>query len=284
MKIENLRIFLMVAQVLNINKAADELFLSHQNLSFIIKNMEKELGMTLFTRSKTGLQLTNDGYDFLQVVQPIVSSYDAFLNAKSAKNTTAVIDVYTTPTLASYLSEVKEINSFENCFLSLHKRNPNEITELLERKQQGVYLVPVLNGYPQIVANDKEKIVLLHDSQVFIAHRNHPLASRERVTQQALSEVLMITSSYYVQNVKNSIVVNIDNLVQCKKMMREHDFCYGATKWVYQTFFEAEGDWCMLDVQDVQDADIMYVLIINLPIHRKKIVLQTVVPVLKTIF
>lgn len=34
MKIENLKIFIAVARIGNINKASDELYLSHQNLSF----------------------------------------------------------------------------------------------------------------------------------------------------------------------------------------------------------------------------------------------------------
>ena len=47
MKIENLKIFLVAAQSGSIRKAADLLFVSPQNLSFIIRNLEQELKVQL---------------------------------------------------------------------------------------------------------------------------------------------------------------------------------------------------------------------------------------------
>lgn len=287
MKIENLKIFLTVARVLNIHKAADELFLSHQNLSFIIKNMEKELGMTLFTRGKKGLQLTTDGYDFLQVAEPIVSSYDAFLKAKATKNQTIVIELYTTPTLASFLSGVQEVNRLkhlDNHFLSLHKRNVNEIAELLERKQQGVFLLPICNGYPQVVSQYEEKQVLLYDPLAVIVHQTHPLASRVMVSAREVNLHPLIRSSYYQFSVENPVVLNVDNLTQCKKIMKERDFCYSGTRWIYERFFEPEGEWCVLNIPDGPRMDVAYALIVNLPAPVQEIVSQNVVSVLSSIF
>ena len=58
MKIENIRLFLDVVRYGSINKASEKNFIAQQNLSVIIKNMEKELDTTLFERNNTGIILT----------------------------------------------------------------------------------------------------------------------------------------------------------------------------------------------------------------------------------
>ena len=114
--------------------------------------------MTLFIRSKKGLQLTEDGADFLHIVQPIVTSYENFLNVKAEKNMLPVLNVYTTPTLSAYISNLLDVSFDEVCFLSMHKRNVNEMIDMLESNHQGVFLIPIYNGYPQIAADWKNKI------------------------------------------------------------------------------------------------------------------------------
>lgn len=281
MKIENLKIFIEVARIGNINKAADVLYLTHQNLSFIIRNMEKELGMTLFIRSRKGIQLTEDGVEFLHVVQPMVASYENFLKSKAEKNMQSIVlNIYTTPTLATYISELQEVN-VSDYFLSMHKRNVNELIDLLESNHQGIYIVPVYNGYPQIAKNQRDKIVLLQDKSVVIAHKNSEIAKRKSITRQEWNEVPLITSSYYLQEVKNRVVVNVDNLSTCKKLMRERPFCYSVTRWVYETFFVADGEWLIVDEMN---GEIEYTLLLNLPVYLKEIALKNFMPIVSEIF
>ncbi len=47
----HLKYFLMVAEELNITRAAERLYISQQSLSNHISNMERELNVKLFTRS-----------------------------------------------------------------------------------------------------------------------------------------------------------------------------------------------------------------------------------------
>ena len=51
MKIENLKLFLAVAESGSINKTAEQFFLTHQSLGVILKSLEKELNRTLFVRT-----------------------------------------------------------------------------------------------------------------------------------------------------------------------------------------------------------------------------------------
>lgn len=72
MDIKHLELFAAVARYGSINRAAQELYISQPHLSHIIRDMETELGASLFQRSKSGVSLTPEGTLFLQHAQVIL--------------------------------------------------------------------------------------------------------------------------------------------------------------------------------------------------------------------
>lgn len=61
MELRTLRYFLAAAEEENITRAADMLHVTQPTLSRQIMELEKELGVTLMLRGKTGLTLTDEG-------------------------------------------------------------------------------------------------------------------------------------------------------------------------------------------------------------------------------
>lgn len=59
--LNNYRIFYTVASLGNISKAADKLFISQPAISKSISNLEKGLGVSLFSRTSKGVSLTEEG-------------------------------------------------------------------------------------------------------------------------------------------------------------------------------------------------------------------------------
>ena len=74
----HLKYFLMVAEELNITRAAERLYISQQSLSNHISNMEKELNVKLFTRSPK-LSLTYAGDQLVQTATQILDLHSQFL-------------------------------------------------------------------------------------------------------------------------------------------------------------------------------------------------------------
>ena len=72
MDFKTLQYFVTVATELNITRAADILHMSQPPLSRTISLLEKDLGTTLFTRSKTGLTLTPTGRILLSRAEQIL--------------------------------------------------------------------------------------------------------------------------------------------------------------------------------------------------------------------
>lgn len=73
MEIRVLRYFLAVCESKNISKAASVLHISQPSLSRQLKNLEQELGVTLFTRGPHEISLTEQGYYLRDHAQDIVN-------------------------------------------------------------------------------------------------------------------------------------------------------------------------------------------------------------------
>jgi LysR family cyn operon transcriptional activator len=87
MDIQQLRYYLTLADSNSFAKAADNLFISRQGLSKSITILEKELGMPLFYRTSTGVELTESGEIFHAHALRIMDEYQAALNTIQNLNT-----------------------------------------------------------------------------------------------------------------------------------------------------------------------------------------------------
>lgn len=79
MNFVHLKYFLMVAEELNITRAAERLYISQQSLSNHISNMERELNVKLFTRSPK-LSLTYAGDQLVLTATQILDLHSQYLN------------------------------------------------------------------------------------------------------------------------------------------------------------------------------------------------------------
>ena len=65
MTLQQLRYAVTIADSGSMNEAAHRLFITQPSLSSTIKDLEKELGLTLFIRSNRGISITQEGEEFL---------------------------------------------------------------------------------------------------------------------------------------------------------------------------------------------------------------------------
>lgn len=63
---------LAIAEEKSITRAAERFYLSHADLSRHLRNVEKEMGAPLFTRTQTGVQLTQAGIIFVSDAQAVL--------------------------------------------------------------------------------------------------------------------------------------------------------------------------------------------------------------------
>ena len=65
MTLQQLTYLVTAAECGNMTQAAEKLFISQPSLSAAIKNLEEEMGVTIFVRSNKGIVPTRDGEELL---------------------------------------------------------------------------------------------------------------------------------------------------------------------------------------------------------------------------
>ena len=76
MNIIHMKYAVEVAKTGSLNKAAEKLFMAPPNLSRSIKELEGDLGITIFERSQKGVTLTPDGEEFIGYAKSLLKQID----------------------------------------------------------------------------------------------------------------------------------------------------------------------------------------------------------------
>ena len=76
MNILHLKYAVSIADNGSINKAAEEIHVAQPNLSRVIKELEADLGITIFQRSTHGMILTPEGEEFIGRARKILEQVD----------------------------------------------------------------------------------------------------------------------------------------------------------------------------------------------------------------
>lgn len=76
MELDHLHTFFVVAKELGFSKAAKRLRVQQPTVSKAIQNLESQLGVRLFERTKRSVRLTSDGDEIFRICQNVFSSVD----------------------------------------------------------------------------------------------------------------------------------------------------------------------------------------------------------------
>lgn len=74
MTLQQLKYAIGVSKYPSINEAAKHLNISQPSLSFAVKELEKEIGISIFSRNNKGLFVTREGEEFFRLC---ASAYSA---------------------------------------------------------------------------------------------------------------------------------------------------------------------------------------------------------------
>lgn len=150
------RVFYSVANNKNITKAAQELNISQPAISKSIKNLEDQLGGTLFVRTKRGVFLTSEGEEFYRYIKQAIeyinnaeNKFTQMINLETGCIKIGISATLTKQFLIPYLAE-------------FHQRYPkidiqistNVSTELFKKLRTGLIDIIVLNLNEKNYGND----------------------------------------------------------------------------------------------------------------------------------
>ncbi len=192
MKISQLRYFQTVCRYGSITKAAEEMYVSQPAISFCIKELEEEFGIKLFHRRNNRLQLTVEGTFFLDKVNYILQSVDALSSQmKDMGNNRNHIKIAVPAMLSTFLLPM--------IFNDYSEKFPNVEIEMLETGSLQVRKLVDSNSVDLgITIEDSEVddsynvLPLVTTELMFCVSKNHPLATRQKLTFKELADEKII--------------------------------------------------------------------------------------------
>lgn len=203
MDINQLKYVIEVAQSGSITQAAKNLYMGQPNLSKSIKDLENEIGITIFTRTAKGVILTNSGKDFVGYARSIVKQVDTLQNMyKSYSDEKVKLNIYVPH--ASYISNafVKFVNSLKNekINLSYHETNTMFTINQVSKELDSIGIIRFQTqhkGYFDKLCLEKELKCehLWTYNMVVLMGKDHPLSNLPEIPYHLLSEYTEIIQS-----------------------------------------------------------------------------------------
>ncbi|MGM0096625.1 hypothetical protein IGI69_001816 [Enterococcus sp. DIV1083b] len=195
MELKSLTTFLTVAEKETISAAAKHLHLSQPSLSRQLMELEKELGVTLFTRGNRKITLTEDGLLFRkraeEIVELLEKNRSEFLSPRDTITGNVSIGAGETCVIQLLGKIIKEIQvEYPNIKFHLFSGNADEVKERLDKGLLGFGVVIS----PVDVKKYHSLRLPTRDTWGVLMRKDSPLASNEVITPKDLWEVPLITS------------------------------------------------------------------------------------------
>lgn len=201
MNILYLKYAVEVARVGSLSKAADELFVAQPNLSRAIKELEKELGITIFDRKANGMTLTPDGDRLVQYGKSILKQIDevenAFKNDKDKKATFSISVPRATYISHAFAEFSKGLKEEEQCAVFYKETNALRAVNNILNADYKLGIIRYASQYDKYFKEMLESKNLAYElvtefGYVLLMSKDSPLASLDEVRYSDLENYIEI--------------------------------------------------------------------------------------------
>lgn len=196
MTLQQIKYALAIADSGSMSKAADGLFISQPSLSSSIKELEKEIGITVFLRTTKGVVLTNEGSDFLSYARQVYQQHDLLTQKYSSKNgfkrKFGVSSQHYSFAVKAFVETVKKYDTLNFEFAMRETRTADVITDVGSmRSEIGILYMDNFNCKiieKLLSDNDVEFVPLINCRAYVYMWKGHPLADEESVSLDRLRD------------------------------------------------------------------------------------------------
>lgn len=196
MTLTQMKYVIEIANSSSMNEAAKNLFVSQPSLSGAIRDLENEIGITIFVRSNRGVQLTPEGSDFLGYARQLVEQYELiesrYINKKDLKKKFSVSAQHYTFAVEAFVALMKQY-SVDDYDFSIFETKTGEVIDNVEsfKSELGILYLNDFNHdvLTKIFATKGLSFHKLFDCHIYAYLSNqHPLANRESITLEELHD------------------------------------------------------------------------------------------------
>ena len=200
MNILHMKYAVEVARIGSINKASEELLVAQPNLSRCIRELEAELGITIFDRSSRGMSLTPEGEDFIRHARKALNYIDeierTYKGGASAKQRFSI-----SVPRASYISDA--FAKFTKCIgdapaeINYMEANSSKAIRNILNADFRLGIIRYASRYDRYFRDNLEEKGLSYEivaefKYVLIMSRECSAARKEKITFDDLSNLIEI--------------------------------------------------------------------------------------------
>lgn len=211
MDIKHLQYFIQVSHFNSFTKAAEQLFITQPTISKMIKNLENELGVELFDRSRKQLTLTDAGRVVLEQAKLINQAFN------NLEREVADLTGLHAGHIRIGIPPIIDTSFFPKIIGRFHEQYPNITYQIIEdgsKKIEDSIENDVLDiGVIVLPTNSKvfHSFELLEENIRLILHPNHPLAKSEEVRLEDLrnENFILFNKDFVLRDLIISSCINV---------------------------------------------------------------------------
>ncbi len=194
MTLQQLKYAVTAADKGTMSEAANSLFIAQPSLTNSIKELEKELGITIFHRTNKGIIISNEGNEFLgyarQVLQQMNMLEEKYLDSGDHKQIFSVSTQHYSFAVSAFVDLIRTFGN-KNYDFTLRETETYEIIEDVSNFRSEVGILYLSDENESVISRIIEKNGLKFDElftarpHVFISS-HHPLACRDVILPDEL--------------------------------------------------------------------------------------------------
>ncbi len=191
MKIKVLKYFITLAESQSINEAAQKLYIAQPSLTKALQLFEKEIGVQLFLRMQSGIQLTEAGKRILPEAKQMVEYYNGWLSL-SEKRPLEAVDIYIQASFPNFLLP-KVVLQFKKLHpgLQIHCEDNRMPEQYISQDTERPVLALFVCGQKELMekcvrVQGNQPLILFRGEYCCLVSRHSRLAQKRSVTPEDL--------------------------------------------------------------------------------------------------
>lgn len=185
-----------IAECGSINKAAKKLFISQSGMSNTLRELEAELGISIFERNNKGVAFTEAGQRLFEQILPILEREKWIKDQYSGKNGVTPEKLYISaqhyPFAAKAFTRLIDCMKDSRYILQFKETHLNLVIEDVASGLSEIGILFLSNATEQFLgrileSRDLEFFLLLRVAPHVFMRKGHPLAGREQISIEELS-------------------------------------------------------------------------------------------------
>lgn len=136
---QQLNYAIVISDVGSMNKAAEQLYIAQPSLTSAIKELEKEIGITIFNHGARGITLTADGSEFIKYARRVYQQYKELQEKYTGgglKRKFGVSTQHYSFAVQAFVEMVKEFNTHEYEFAIRETKTSDVINDVNSLKSE----------------------------------------------------------------------------------------------------------------------------------------------------